>query len=96
MKALFTNKFVLAALVLLALGAQFGLASLSHPVALAAGRQPQPPGRAPVTAAIRACPSPGSPGGVKAKGAVAGAVVGCFPDLYEALSGNPPDHVITI
>jgi hypothetical protein len=27
---------------------------------------------------------------------VAGAVVGCFPDLYEALSGNPPDHVITI
>ena len=63
MKALFTNKFVLAALVLLALGAQFGLASLSHPVALAAGSQPQPPGRAPVTAAIRACPSPGSPGG---------------------------------
>lgn len=33
--------------------------------------------------------TPGSPGGVKPKGAVAGAVVGCFPDLYEALSGNP-------
>jgi hypothetical protein len=22
--------------------------------------------------------------------------VGCFPDLYEALAGNPPDHVITL
>ena len=40
--------------------------------------------------------TPGSPGGVKAAGTVAGVVVGCFPDLYEALSGNPPDHVITI
>jgi hypothetical protein len=22
--------------------------------------------------------------------------VGCFPDLYEALAGDPPDHVITL
>jgi hypothetical protein len=22
--------------------------------------------------------------------------VGCFPDLYAALAGNPPDHVITL
>ncbi len=27
---------------------------------------------------------------------VDGAVVGCFPDLYEALSGNMPDQVITL
>jgi sulfur relay (sulfurtransferase) complex TusBCD TusD component (DsrE family) len=27
---------------------------------------------------------------------VEGVSVGCFPDLYEALSGNPPDHVITL
>ena len=40
--------------------------------------------------------TPGSPGGVKPKDTVAGVVVGCFPDLYEALSGNPPDQVITI
>ena len=25
-----------------------------------------------------------------------GAVVGCFPDLYGALSGNRPDQVITL
>lgn len=27
---------------------------------------------------------------------VAGVTVGCFPDLYAALAGNPPDHVITL
>lgn len=27
---------------------------------------------------------------------VAGAVVGCFPNLYSALSGNMPDQVITL
>ena len=25
-----------------------------------------------------------------------GVPIGCFPDLYEALSGNPPDQVITL
>ena len=27
---------------------------------------------------------------------VQGVRVGCFPDLYEALAGNPPDQVITL
>jgi hypothetical protein len=27
---------------------------------------------------------------------VDGAQVGCFPDLYAALAGNPPDHVISL
>jgi sulfur relay (sulfurtransferase) complex TusBCD TusD component (DsrE family) len=27
---------------------------------------------------------------------VEGVQVGCFPDLYGALAGNPPDHVITL
>ena len=27
---------------------------------------------------------------------VEGVQVGCFPDLYAALSGNPPDQVITL
>ena len=27
---------------------------------------------------------------------VAGAVVGCFPNLYASLSGNMPDQVITL
>ena len=25
-----------------------------------------------------------------------GVEIGCFPDLYKALSGNPPDQVITL
>ncbi len=29
-------------------------------------------------------------------GAVNGVQVGCFPDLYAALAGNPPDHVISL
>jgi hypothetical protein len=40
---------------------------------------------------------PGSvPSSVKAVGTVSGVQVGCFPDLYAALSGNPPDQVITL
>ena len=31
-----------------------------------------------------------------AKDTVDGVQVGCFPDLYEALSGNPPDQVISL
>lgn len=30
------------------------------------------------------------------KNVVDGVQVGCFPDLYEALSGNPPDQVISL
>jgi sulfur relay (sulfurtransferase) complex TusBCD TusD component (DsrE family) len=32
----------------------------------------------------------------QATGTVDGVQVGCFPDLYAALAGNPPDHVITL
>ncbi|MCS7288543.1 MAG: SaoD/DsrE family protein [Roseiflexus sp.] len=35
-------------------------------------------------------------GQVKAKGLVEGVVAGCFPQLYEALAGSPPDQVITL
>ena len=35
-------------------------------------------------------------GQVQAKDMVAGVGVGCFPQLYEALGGNPPDQVITL
>ena len=36
------------------------------------------------------------PSPVKAVGTVEGVQVGCFPDLYTALSGNMPDQVITL
>lgn len=35
-------------------------------------------------------------GSVKPKGMIEGAKVGCFPQLYEALSQNPPDYVISL
>ena len=35
-------------------------------------------------------------GEVKPKGLVDGVQVGCFPQLYQALAGNPPDQVITL
>jgi sulfur relay (sulfurtransferase) complex TusBCD TusD component (DsrE family) len=38
----------------------------------------------------------GEAGQCTAVDTVAGVVVGCFPDLYGALAGNPPDHIITL
>ena len=38
----------------------------------------------------------GEAGDCKPTGTVDGVQVGCFPDLYAALSGNPPDQVITL
>ncbi|SDA87377.1 SaoD/DsrE family protein [Sinorhizobium sp. NFACC03] len=35
-------------------------------------------------------------GEIKPKGTVPGIQAGCFPQLYAALAGNPPDHVITL
>ena len=36
------------------------------------------------------------PGECRVKDTVAGVQVGCFPDLYAALGGNPPDQVFTL
>ena len=38
----------------------------------------------------------GEAGNCYPSGTVAGVDVGCFPDLYGALAGNPPDQVITL
>ena len=38
----------------------------------------------------------GEPGDCRVKDTVEGVQVGCFPDLYGALAGAPPDHVITL
>ncbi len=38
----------------------------------------------------------GEPGNCCTVGTVEGVQVGCFPDLYGALAGNPPDQVITL
>ena len=36
------------------------------------------------------------PGTAEVVGAVDGVQTGCFPDLYAALAGNPPDHIISL
>lgn len=38
----------------------------------------------------------GDVGACKPANTVAGVQVGCFPDLYAALAGSPPDQVITL
>jgi sulfur relay (sulfurtransferase) complex TusBCD TusD component (DsrE family) len=38
----------------------------------------------------------GEIGDCEVTGTVDNVEVGCFPDLYAALAGNPPDHVITL
>ena len=38
----------------------------------------------------------GAPEKIKLKDAIDGLHVGCFPDVYAALSGNPPDLVISL
>jgi sulfur relay (sulfurtransferase) complex TusBCD TusD component (DsrE family) len=38
----------------------------------------------------------GEVGACEPVGTVEGVRVGCFPDLYAALAGSPPDHVITL
>jgi hypothetical protein len=38
----------------------------------------------------------GEAGNCRPSGTVEGVHVGCFPDLYGALAGNPPDQVITL
>lgn len=38
----------------------------------------------------------GEAGNCRPSGTVEGVHVGCFPDLYAALAGNPPDHIITL
>jgi hypothetical protein len=37
-----------------------------------------------------------TPRDCRVKDTVEGVTVGCFPDLYEALGGNPPDLVISL
>ncbi len=39
---------------------------------------------------------PAGEGKYEPRAVVEGVLVGCFPDLYAALAGNPPDHVFTL
>ena len=62
MRRFLANRHLLALLVVLALGAVFGLASVSHSAAVTSGTRVPGPGHAAVSSVVRACPAPGSAG----------------------------------
>ena len=47
-------------------------------------------------AAERGLAEPDGAGGYRPRDVVGGVRVGCFPDLYAALAGDPPDQVISL
>ncbi len=76
MRRFVANKYLLALLVVTALAAEFGLASVSHPAAVAARAHAPAPGRAAVSSVVVACPAPGSSGATAAGLALAAASSG--------------------
>jgi Family of unknown function (DUF5719) len=70
------NRYLLALLVVMALAAEFGLASVSHSAAVTAGPRVPGPGRATVSTVVRACPAPGSAGATASGIALAAASTG--------------------
>jgi hypothetical protein len=70
------NKYLLALLVVVAVGAEFGLASVSHSAAVTAGQGEPGASRAEVSNVVRACPGPGSAGATASSVALAAASTG--------------------
>ncbi len=101
MRRFVANKYLLAALVVMAVAAEFGLASLSHPAAVAAGPRVAAPGRAAVSSVVRACAAPGSAGATASGLALAAASAGTgqaeVTRLTPAGAATPPAplHVLT-
>jgi hypothetical protein len=99
-RRILANRYLLALLVVTAVAAEFGLASVSHPAALASPRTPAA-ARAAVTAAVRACPAPGSFGATASGIALAAASAGTGQARIARLSpvgsaATPaPLHVLT-
>lgn len=100
MRRVLANRYLLALLVVTAVAAEFGLASVSHPAALASPRTTAP-ARAVVSVAVRACPAPGSSGATAAGVALAAASAGPGEAKIARLSpvgsaATPaPEHVLT-
>jgi hypothetical protein len=99
-RQILANRYILALLVVIAVAAEYGLAFVSHPAALASPRS-SGPGQATVSAAVRACPAPGSGGATAAGVALAAASTGTGEAQIERLTPagsvtTPvPLHVLT-
>jgi hypothetical protein len=95
------NKYLLALLVVTAVAAEFGVASISHPAAVAAGAPVSASARATVSAVVRACAAPGSSGATAAGVALAAASSGTGQASVTRLtpagatSSPAPLHVVT-
>ncbi len=73
---LLANRIVLALLVAAALGAVYGLASVSHPTDVSGAGARSSPAQATVSSAVRACPTVGSPGATASVLALASSSTG--------------------
>jgi hypothetical protein len=95
------NRYLLALLVVMAVAAEFGLASVSHSAAVTAGQRASGPSRAAVSTVVRACPGPGSAGatasGVALTAASTGTGQAAVTRLTPAGSAASPAplHVLT-
>ena len=76
MRRFVANKYLLALLVVVAVGAEFGLASVSHSASVTAGQSEPGASRAEVSNVVRACPGPGSAGATASSVALAAASTG--------------------
>ena len=94
MRRLVANRYLLALLVVVALGAEFGLASLRHSAAVTSGPRVSSQARATVSTVVRACPAPGSAGATASGLALAAASTGTgraeVTGLTPAGTANPP------
>ena len=89
MRGLLANRFVLAALVIVVLGALFELAGISRPASFAESAQLHPATRAAVAAGIRGCPGPGSAGATAGGVAIATAPASAGAGQAEVIALSP-------
>jgi len=75
-RRLFANRYLLGLLVVMAVAAEFGLASVSHSAAITDGQQAPGQPRVAVSTVVRACPGPGSVGATASAVALAAASTG--------------------
>jgi hypothetical protein len=95
------NRYLLALLVVMAVAAEFGLASVSHSAAVTAGQRAPGPSHVAVSTVVRACPAPGSAGATASGVALTAASTGTgqaeVTRLTPAGAAAPPAplHVLT-
>ncbi len=96
-RGLLANRFVLAFLLIVAVGAELVIASAGHPMSVRAGVGTAPPAKATVSSVVQACAAPGSAGATAAGLALATASAGTgkaeVSRLSAAGSPQPPTPV---